>query len=137
MYGFAAISAANGWAMAALGICIVFTALALLSFVISKLYRVLDLWEHRQDYLSKRRTTGLESSEETAALPPVLTGDLDQAARHYRLLTARLGSPFSLPRLLVLAEKTGQYRPHATLNDLIRQGWIVPDGTGLYNWKDA
>jgi hypothetical protein len=137
VYGLQAIANANGWAMAALGIAIVFCALALLSLVISQLYKVLEFWENRGNYLSRRQ--GAADADQMPAVeekPPKLIGDLTEAVRNYRLLTQRLGSPFSLTRLLELAEKTGQHRPYATLSDLVLSGAIVADSDGYFNWKE-
>ena len=43
MYGFEAISHHNGWVSAATGACIVFAGLATLSFLISQLYKLVNL----------------------------------------------------------------------------------------------
>ena len=45
MYGLDAIAANNGWAISGVGISIVFSGLCVLSFVISQLHKVLNLWE--------------------------------------------------------------------------------------------
>ena len=48
MYGIQAINANNGWAMALAGAIIVMSGLSLLSFIISKLHKVLDVIENRK-----------------------------------------------------------------------------------------
>ena len=45
MTGLEAISAHNGWSIAAVGITIVFTGLTMLCIILSQLYKVLDFWE--------------------------------------------------------------------------------------------
>ena len=47
MYGIDNITANNGWAMAAVGATIVFLGLVVLSFVISQIHKILELWEKR------------------------------------------------------------------------------------------
>ena len=48
MYGFDNITANNGWAMAVVGASIVFAGLVVLSFVISQIHKILELWEKRE-----------------------------------------------------------------------------------------
>ena len=52
MFGFDNITANNGWAMAAVGATIVFAGLVVLSFVISQIYKILELWEKRGEFLT-------------------------------------------------------------------------------------
>lgn len=135
MTGLEAISHHNGWQMAALGITIVFTGLTLLSLAISQLHKVLYFWEHRQEYIEKWRggKPEVEIDEELAEFTE--TGDFRESIRQFKLLGGRLGDPFALPRLLELAEKCGLYRPHSTINNLIRAGMIIPDNDGYYTWR--
>ncbi|MEN8212519.1 MAG: OadG family protein [Thermodesulfobacteriota bacterium] len=46
MYGLEAINANNGWSIAVVGVTIVFSGLVMLSFVISQLHKILDLWKN-------------------------------------------------------------------------------------------
>jgi len=130
--GLEAISANNGWAIAAVGISIVFTGLTLLSLIISQLHKVLKLWDERGE-IYQRLTQGQEKDEEI--LQDIrLSHDLEESARHFGLLATRAGDPFSLPKLLDLSVKCGLIRPHATLNYLILKKQIVPDGNGYFIW---
>ncbi|UCH23428.1 MAG: OadG family protein [Deltaproteobacteria bacterium] len=55
MYGFENIATHNGWAMAAAGAVIVLCGLAVLSFVISQLHKLLNFLENRKRKHRQRR----------------------------------------------------------------------------------
>jgi hypothetical protein len=136
--GLEAIAAHNGWAIAGLGICIVFTGLVLLSLTISQLHKVLALLEDPGRHLREFRGRGKVEAEASApedvciVIPP----EIKESARQYRMLVDRLGEPFSLPRLLFYAEGCGLDHPYSALNDLIRNGLIIPNGVGFYQWNE-
>lgn len=133
MIGFEAISAHNGWAIAAVGISIVFTGLTLLSLTISQLHKVLRLWDERGE-IYQRLSQGGQKEEEELPQDVQLSHDIEESVRHFGLLAIREGNPFPLPKLLDLAVKCGLTRPHATLNYLIQRKRIVPDGKGYFIW---
>jgi hypothetical protein len=136
LYGIEAITTNNGWAMAVAGVIIVFSGLVVLSTTIAQFHKLLNFWENKDSFyqhLANRRSKdGL-----TGTLAPGLkiSHSLRESARQYRLITSRIGEPFSLPKLIYLAELSGLPRPHATINDLIQAGLIVPDGQGHFLWK--
>lgn len=145
MSGLENIAAHNGWAMAAVGISIVFSGLILLSFVISQLHRILDLFErwHPSARKNKNRKQEKPLPENQLKLPPTDTADaangiknLEEIIRNYKMITHRLGEPFSLPKLLNLAEKHGLAKPYSTVNMLIMSEIIVADGNGFFIWKN-
>ena len=137
MLGFEGISNNNGWEYALVGICIVFSGLVILSFVISQLHKLLGLWENRASIMEALKARRKEERSKAAAetKPVEHSGTLAEAILQYRMLVDRIGQPFALPKLLTLAEKSGLYRPHATINDLLQADIIVPDETGYYIWK--
>ncbi len=51
MHGLEAIAQCNGWNIAMTGIIIVFSGLAILSFAISQLHKILGLWEGKDTYI--------------------------------------------------------------------------------------
>ena len=110
MYGFEAITAQNGWAMAFLGFLIVLAGLIVLSFVISQLHKVLTLWENRHSIFSKHQP---ESPTEAAPPSPViqvpdrLPVDIHQAASSFKPLVDKLEQPFQLSRLYELSQQMG------------------------------
>ncbi len=133
MLGFENISIHNGWSISLIGITIVFSGLAALSFVISQLHKILDLWENRQKHINswskrKKADEAAVSSIPEITFPP----DMKESIRQYKILIDRLGEPFSLPELLSLAEKCGMEHPHSEVNKLIISEIIVPDGKGYY-----
>jgi hypothetical protein len=135
--GLDAIAANNGWAIAGLGICIVFTGLTLLSLIISQLHKVLALLEDPGRHLREFRRRGqVETPEPEKVVCPVIPPEIKESVRQYRMLVDRLGQPFSLPRLLFDAEGCGLDHPHSSLNDLIRNGLIIPNGVGFYQWNE-
>lgn len=136
MTGLEAISAHNGWAIAILGISIVFTGLTLLSITIAQLHKVLDLWDRRSGY-GQWFKRGSRASLETGG-PTPLPADIADAARVYKLLIEHMGDyPFSLPWILDLAVHRNVARPYSALNDLLLAGIIVPSGDGYYLWNEA
>ena len=137
MLGLQAISAQNGWQYAFLGVCIVFSGLVLLSFVLSQLHKMLNLWENRSSVgkLLKARWKSETMVSEPDTSKSEQSSDLMESKRQYQMLVERIGQPFALPRLLRLAERSGLHRPHATINELLRAGVILPDNTGYFTWK--
>ncbi len=133
MTGLEAIAAHNGWSIAIVGVTIVFTGLAMLSIILSQLYKVLDFWENRDDFFKR-----LKRGDAAEDLPDItVSPDMQETVRQYQMLADRLGEPFSLPKLLDFAQKCGLVNPHATINRLLKQNVIVPDGEGYYRWHQA
>lgn len=139
MYGLDAISAHNGWHMAALGISIVFTGLVLLSFAVAQLHNILRFFDNRDAYY--KRIKGLfkknNNKQEVSNSDLTLPNNVKEVAGQCKLLIKRIGEPFSLPGLIEISEKCGMSHPHSTINDLILAGFIVPDGKGYYVWSQA
>jgi len=134
--GIEAITVHNGWAMAVAGIIIVFSGLVVLSTTIAQFHKLVNFWENRDSFFqrlaNRRSKDGI-----TGALAPSLkiSHTLRESARQYKLITSRSGEPFSLPKLIQLAELSGLPNPHATINDLVQAGLIVSDGQGYFLWK--
>lgn len=138
MTGLEAISTHNGWSIALVGISIVFTGLTLLALTISRLYKILDLWEDRDriiERLKERRRPAPQAPDDLADACPVLPDGMQETARHFKLLSERLEEPFTLPELLDLGIRCGLTRPHKALNDLILAGIVVPNEDGFYEWN--
>lgn len=133
MTGFEAIEAHNGWAIAVVGITIVFSGLTMLAIIISQLYKVIDLWERRAEWFSGTR--GAQGSDDIPHI--TVTADMKETVRQYQMLAERLGHPFSLPKLLDLAQKCGLVNPHSTVNRLLKEQLIIPDGEGYYRWRQS
>ncbi len=137
MYGLEAISHNNGWAIAFVGITIVFTCLTLLSLTLSQLHKVLGLWDKRKDIVQGIK----EKKEQKANLADSLKKsdvqvNLEDAARQFNILIKTMNDPFSLPELIDLAKKRGLNRPHSTVNAMLKVKLIIPDEKGYYHWDE-
>ena len=142
MTGFAAISAGNGWLIAALGISVVFFGLASLAFIITYFPRAIAWWSahaHTDKYIipSLKGIFGRRQTKPAAQLVITEThepGELDDAEEALRLLTAHMGEPFKLPRLIEIAEQRGLAKVHSTIHQLLVKGTIVGGVDGLFRW---
>ena len=142
MGGFSAISAGNGWLIAALGISVVFFGLAALAFIISYFPRAIRWWnDHAQtpkyalqmlQGISAGRKTKAAIIEEGEERPK--PKELDDAEEALRLLTAHMSEPFKLPKLIEVAEQRGLARVHSTINRLLLRGTMVGGADGLFRW---
>lgn len=141
MGGLAAITAANGWLMAFLGISVVFTGLASLSLILSCFSRVIA-WHNTQSpqpvvpwLKSLFRRRGKMTLASPAPGEILNDGETEDIEETLQALSASLGNPFKLPQLLELAEGYGIPRPHAHINHLILKGRVVGGIDGLFRWE--
>ena len=142
MGGFSAISAGNGWLIAALGISVVFFGLASLAFIITYFPRAIRWWnDHAQSpkytvqllrsvFSQHQRKTTISANTGEGHEP----GELDDVEEALRLLTAHMKEPFKLPRLIEVAEQRGLARVHSTINRLLVRGTMVGGADGLFRW---
>jgi len=145
MGGFSAISAGNGWLIAALGISVVFFGLASLAVVISYFPRAIGWWN--ANVQTPKRIVPLIKSlfsrrERKAALPAAKgdtheAGELGDVEEALRLITAHMGEPFNLPRLIEVAEQRGLARVHSTVDRMLVRGTMVGGPDGLFRWAKA
>jgi Na+-transporting methylmalonyl-CoA/oxaloacetate decarboxylase gamma subunit len=151
MYGWQAISAANGWMITLAGISIVFTGLLFLSILMANMERVLRLWDRRREFLSfrgKREPEPLaaplaepkqEQAKAVAAEKGIihLSQEQQQVIDAFQLITNRIGEPFSLVQLLEKASQLGISSPHHYLDAFLRMNLIVEgegELRGFYRW---
>ncbi|HUV51133.1 MAG TPA: OadG family protein [Anaerolineae bacterium] len=136
MYGLDAISAHNGWQLAALGTSIVFTGLIILSLAISQIHKVLELWDERYAYYQRiKKFMQIKHRSEATVSDPVLPKNVKESARQFKLLIDQMGEPFSLPKLLDFSKKCGLLHSHSSVNDLLQAKLIIPDGNGYFFWN--
>lgn len=135
MKGLEAILYHHGFSVAAAGITIVFTALVTLAVILSQLHRVLSAWDNRKAYFEKARR--MFSSPGASEPMPVVTyfDDIHESARQFNLLIRTMGEPFSLPKLIHMAETLGISHAHSTASHLIVTHLIVPDQKGYFRWN--
>jgi hypothetical protein len=134
--GLAAISAHNGWAMAATGATIVIIGLAILASIISQLHKIIGFFE-------KRGKAEPEVAESSPAPPPSVEpltadplSDLADTARYYRSLTTQLGDVFGLAQLYRALESADVPHPHITVRELKASGFLSPAGEGQFSWQN-
>ena len=128
MYGFAAITAKNGWAMALAGALIVMTGLAVLALVISQLKKLADFIENRRADASLPETPPPAGKE----MPSF---DIEEIKARYQRLAEQLGDSFELTRLYHLASDSGFPHVHLSIRSLRETGLLVPLGDGLFTWQ--
>jgi hypothetical protein len=60
--------------------------------------------------------------------------DLEDAEEALRLLTAHMGEPFKLPRLIEVAEQRGLAKVYSIINRMLMRGTMVGGPDGLFRW---
>ena len=140
MLGLEAINANNGWAISALGVSIVFSGLILLSFSVSQIHKLLNLWDNRSKLFQLMKDKSEDQSEKTQNQnmdeKVCHPKGFDEAVKQVKLIINRIGEPFSLPKLLTIAINHGMHCAHSTLNFLLTEGIIEPVGDGFYRLSD-
>lgn len=131
MYGLAAIQQGNGWMMAGLGACIVLTGLGILSFLVSRIHRVVDLFESRKQDVPAPEPP----APPKAMAPEQMPEDLDAACVLCMDLTQGLGEAFCLADLHTECKASGIPDPHFLVNQFRDAGLLVPAGESLFAWK--
>lgn len=137
MLGIDAITANNGWAMAITGAGIVMTGLAVLSFVISQLHKIIALLEAKEKQPAAPKPEPQTPEEESTAAMIEILDDLPAAARIFSPLTTELGDSFPLAALYRIFQKEDLPHPHITIMALRNAGFLVPTGDGNFCWKTA
>lgn len=133
--GIEAITKLNGWAMAFVGVSIVFTGLLLLSVTLSQLHRILDLWEKKGELYQKIVEKREEKAKSVKAYRDLtVTEWMEDSVKQFNILVQAMDDPFALPVLLDVAQKRGLLRPHSALTEFLKIELIIPDGNGYYRW---
>jgi Na+-transporting methylmalonyl-CoA/oxaloacetate decarboxylase gamma subunit len=135
--GLAAITANNGWAMAAAGACIVIAGLSLLSFIISQLHKVIIFFE-------KEEKPAQTPPAETAPAPSAqlkdegidALSDLQATAKLIRPFAVELGNSFKLAELYKTLDKANFPHPHITVRELKSAGYLTPSEEGRFSWNN-
>ena len=136
MQGLAAISDSNGWAMALAGACIVMIGLALLSFIISQLHRIVALVEKKTEETGEPAPEKAVPKPESPSAGEIILDDLAAAAKIYKPLTAGLGETFELTKLYQVFKEENLPHPHITIRALREAGYLAPAGEGSFSWKN-
>ena len=137
MFGFENISANNGWAMAAVGASIVFLGLVVLSFVISQVHKILELWERRDEMPKADEKQAPVEEPKTKKAPVSIQHHLPtvkELTSIYRPLVEQLKQPFELLQLFEISNKMDLPHPHLSIKYLQEAGVLVPLGDGTFTW---
>jgi hypothetical protein len=133
--GIAAITANNGWAMAAVGATIVISGLTVLSIVISQLHKLIALLEKKSEETDMDRIQTDQPVDLSGEVD--LLDDLGALARIYQSLTVAPGESFPLTELYKILNAEKLPHPHITIRELRAAGYLVPSGKGTFSWKNA
>jgi hypothetical protein len=136
--GLAAISAQNGWAMAATGACIVIVGLSVLSFIISQLHRIISFFEKSE----KSVPAPAPEEKKPPAKDPGFGefddfSDLQATARQLVPITEPLGETFKLAELHQAMASANIPHPHITVRELKGAGYLAPADEGTFSWKNV
>ena len=137
MFGFENITANNGWAMAVVGASIVFLGLVILSFVISQVHKILNLWEQRNEFLNRYKKQDQIEEPKTIMTPVPVQRHLPsvkELTSIYRPLVEQLKQPFDLLQLFEISNKMDLPHPHLSIKYLQAAGVLVPQGDGTFTW---
>ena len=124
--------------MAVIGASIVFAGLVILSFVISQIHKILELWEKRgslkEDQIEGSTTTKTPKVQATANkvhhLPSV--NDLISI---YRPLVEQLKEPFEISQLFEISNKMDLAHPHLSIKQLWDADVLIAQGDGTFTWN--
>ena len=138
MFGFDNIAANNGWAMAAVGATIVFLGLVVLSFVISQIHKILELWE-------KKDESRVRPEDKMPAEAAPKAQDRIYKVQHlpsvndlipiYRPLVEQLKDPFELTQLFDISNKMDLAHPHLSIKQLWEADVLIDRGDGTFTWN--
>lgn len=135
MFGFEAIIAHDGLGISVIGISIVFVSLVLLSFAVSQIHKLIELWDKKNTSYQRVKKSQQKDQKTPSVSDLTVPQDVQRASRQFKLLIEWMGEPFPLPKLLDLSEKCGLSRPHSTINEFIKCELIIPDENGYYVWN--
>jgi hypothetical protein len=138
LYGLKAISAYNGWAMAVAGALIVLSGLAILSFIISQLHKVVAFLEYRKEKRKQRKELSISLRTEKKqewVIPDQIPTDIGEAAGIYRPLIDQLEQPFRLSQLYEISRQNNLPHPHLTIRSFREAGILVNAGDGFFTWN--
>jgi len=137
LYGFQAIIANNGWAMALMGICIVFSGLVLLSLAISQIHKIFIVLDKRKAKKAEAAKMAAAKEAKKDKRQPYLNlpEDIAKAGSLFAALIKPGDQPFLLADLLKAAENEDFPHPHLTINYLRNANLLAPTGDGYFVWQ--
>ena len=138
MYGIENITANDGWAMAAVGATIVFLGLVVLSFVISQIHKILELFEKKDEPQEPQEVAPppdapLKLKSQVYKVPQMPT--VKDLVSIYRPLVEQLNEPFELPQLFEISNKMNLAHPHLSIKQLWDADVLIAQGDGTFTWN--
>ena len=135
MFGLEAIIAHDGLGISVIGISIVFVSLVLLSFAVSQIHKLIELWDKKNTSYQRVKKSQQKDQKTPSVSDLAIPQDVQKASRQFKLLIEWIGEPFPLPKLLDLSGKCGLSSPHSTINEFIKCELIIPAENGYYVWN--
>lgn len=139
MTGLENITHFGGLTMSFAGITIVFVSLTVLLTVISRIHKLLDLWDNKNKYMKKIKAyfNSSESTEEN--IEKSLSSNLiKESAKNFKIISSFIGEPFHLTDLIKFAEKRGLISPcpKKVVEELLKASLIVESGDQKFCWNN-
>ena len=132
MFGIDNITNNNGWAMAVVGATTVFIGLAVLSFVISQIHKILEFWEKRKE----KQAAPVEPPKDKApAFQDQRLPTVSELCSIYRPLVEQLAEPFQLTQLYAKTIEMDLPHPHLSIKCLQESDILVAQGDGAFIWN--
>ena len=138
MFGIDNITNNNGWAMAVVGATTVFLGLVVLSFVISQIHKILELWENRAEKLNGNQKQARVDDKQKPAPLAAKANHLPTTsalASIYRPLVEQLKEPFQLIQLFEKTKEMNLPHPHLSIKNLQEADILVAQGDGTFTWN--
>ena len=138
MFGIDNITNNNGWAMAVVGATTVFLGLVVLSFVISQIHKILELWENRGKKLNGNKKQAQLDNLPKPVPPPDKAKYLptpSELTSIYRPLVEQLKEPFQLIQLFEKTKEMNLPHPHLSIKSLQEADILVAQGDGTFIWN--
>ncbi len=135
MFGIDNITNNNGWAMAVVGASTVFLGLVVLSFVISQIHKLLELWENRSKYLNGDKKQAPSKKIEGPAYQEHHLPTAKELVSIYRPLVEQLKAPFPLVQLFEKTKEMDLPHPHLSIKSLQEADILVAKGDGTFTWN--
>jgi hypothetical protein len=132
MFGIENITSNNGWAMAVVGATTVFIGLAVLSFIISQIHKILELWENRNQ---KRAQPARAPKEKEPVVREQRLPTAQELCSIYRPLVEQLKEPFELIQLFEKTKEMDLPHAHLSIKCLQEADVLVAQGDGTFIWN--
>ena len=124
--------------MAAVGATIVFLGLVVLSFVISQIHKILELWEKRGESEEPKKDLSPPSEPPKPKSPVSKVPQLptvNDLISIYRPLVEQLKEPFELTQLFEISNKMDLAHPHLSIKQLWDANVLIAQGDGTFTWN--